>query len=111
MAMAEIEPRAVIKSMKSTFTSVVGFGMCWRTQRNHLTEASERVDMEDKLIEACRLALEVGILILGGVVTGVLTIVIMSHVIDMSMPGKVMTFVCAVGTYGLICSVRRVLGE
>lgn len=111
MAMAEIEPRAVIKSMKSTFTSVVGFGMCWRTQRNHLTEASERVDMEDKLIEACRLALEVGILILGGVVTGVLTIMIMSHVIDMSMPGKVMTFVCAVGTYGFICSVRRVLGE
>lgn len=59
--------------------------------------------MEDKLIEACLLALEVGVLILGGVVTGVLTIMIMSHVIDMPMPGRVMTFVCAVGTYGFIC--------
>lgn len=67
--------------------------------------------MEDKLIEACLLALEVGVLILGGVVTGVLTIMIMSHVIDMPMPGRVMTFICAVGTYGFICSVRRVFGK
>ena len=67
--------------------------------------------MEDKLIEACLLALEVGVLILGGVVTGVLTIMIMGHVIDMPMPGRVMTFVCAVVTYGFICSVRRVFGE
>ena len=67
--------------------------------------------MEDKLIEACRLALEVGVLILGSVVTGVLTIMIMSHVIDMPMPGKVMTFICSVGAYGFICTVKRVLGE
>lgn len=67
--------------------------------------------MEDKLIEACLLALEVGVLILRGVVTGVLTIMIMSHVIDMPMPGRVMTFICAVGTYGFICSVRRFFGE
>lgn len=50
-------------------------------------------------------------MILGSVVTGVLTIMIMSHVIDMPMPGRVMTFICSVGAYGFICTVKRVLGE
>lgn len=108
MAMAEIEPRAVIKSMKSTFTSVVGFGMCWRTQRNHLTEASERVGigMTDKVDKAMFCALETCILIIGGVLTGCMSVILMAFVMEIPMPGKVLSFCSVEMIYGFVCAFR-----
>lgn len=63
--------------------------------------------MRDKLLESCELALGSGVVVLGGVATGVLTIMFMSHVMDMSLPGKLMAFICAVMTYMFSCAIQR----
>lgn len=62
--------------------------------------------MTDKVDKAMFCALETCILIIGGVLTGCMSVILMAFVMEIPMPGKVLSFCSVEMIYGFVCAFR-----